>query len=393
MTTRPDDAEERATPPPEKPPAELVPAPRPPVDEKTSGSSAHPQEVVGITHWFEPAPEPPVQEVTLRLTGERLVTEALPGQRDRFVCEVVVSEVPAGSGPVAITSRVAGVNAGEWQVSVAAAAGRTGPIHRATWAWRRWRVMRDDSGLVRTRLAPLVRAPGLLPGSWLVMVLLGVAVALLTQSALIASLGLDIDGALTTSLLAILAGIAGGKLWYLVLRRNEGRRNGWIVQRIAQGWAVQGFVLGVIVTAPALLAAQGSEISPYADVSTPGLLYGMAIGRIGCFFTGCCSGRPTASRFAIWSSDRWLGVRRYPVQLLESALALVAGSAALFTLTAAGPLGGGLFVATFAAYTLCRQGLLRLRAERRRSRLGSLVVALFAGAALLLDAAYVYIIT
>jgi len=52
-----------------------------------------------------------------------------------------------------------------------------------------------------------------------------------------------------------------------------------------------------------------------------------------------------------------------------------------------GPAGGAFFVAALAAYTLVRQGLLYLRAEPRKTRLGGLVTA--ALAALVLIAAVI----
>lgn len=121
------------------------------------------------------------------------------------------------------------------------------------------------------------------------------------------------------------------------------------------------------------------------DATSPGLFIGLAVGKLGCFLTGCCAGRPTGSRWGVWSSDRRVGVRRFPTQLLESATALIVGATALLLLLHSKPaVPGALFVASFATYTLCRQFLLRLRAERRRSRIGGPITA--AGSALILAA-------
>jgi phosphatidylglycerol:prolipoprotein diacylglycerol transferase len=92
---------------------------------------------------------------------------------------------------------------------------------------------------------------------------------------------------------------------------------------------IQGFGLGAIGTLVIGAWATGMPAGPLLDVTAPGLLVGMTIGRFGCFFGGCCAGRPTASRWGLWSSDRRLGVRRVPTQLLESTVALVVGLAAL----------------------------------------------------------------
>ncbi len=76
-----------------------------------------------------------------------------------------------------------------------------------------------------------------------------------------------------------------------------------------------------------------------------------------------------------------------PTQLLELALAGILGLLVLVAVLRHGPAGGAFFVAGLAAYTLVRQGLLHLRAEPRKTRLGGLVTA--ALAALVLIAAVV----
>jgi phosphatidylglycerol---prolipoprotein diacylglyceryl transferase len=113
----------------------------------------------------------------------------------------------------------------------------------------------------------------------------------------------------------------------------------------------------------------------------------MAVGRVGCFFAGCCGGPPTASRWGVWSSDQRVGARRIPTQLLESLLAVSLGLLVLVAVLGHGSADGAFFGAGLAAYTLGRQGLLRLRAEPRKTRLGGLATS--ALAALVLIAAVV----
>jgi phosphatidylglycerol---prolipoprotein diacylglyceryl transferase len=96
------------------------------------------------------------------------------------------------------------------------------------------------------------------------------------------------------------------------------------------GWCIQGFVAGAaVVVAAAAFAGPGIPRGVYLGVVTPALLIGMAFGRPGCFWAGCCTGRPTASRWGIWSSDRRVGCRREPAQLLEALAALIIGVAVL----------------------------------------------------------------
>jgi phosphatidylglycerol:prolipoprotein diacylglycerol transferase len=119
------------------------------------------------------------------------------------------------------------------------------------------------------------------------------------------------------------------------------------------------------------------------DASIPALLVGQAVGRLGCLLAGCCVGQPTTRHWAVWSSDRSIGTRRIPVQLLESSsagfLALVTGLVAWRTPPEH---AGFLFLAGVAAYVLVRQMLFPLRGLPRATRYGRAVMLVIAPAVL-----------
>jgi phosphatidylglycerol:prolipoprotein diacylglycerol transferase len=212
------------------------------------------------------------------------------------------------------------------------------------------------------------------------MVTLGIVVALALQGLVISVDHLAVGPWWTVSLVAIVVGIAGAKVWFIVLHRREHR---------LEGWCIQGFIASAPLAAAIVLAVIGVPAGVFLDVTAPGLLVGLAVGRVGCFFAGCCGGPPTASRWGVWSSNQRVGARRIPTQLLESALALSLGLGTLGAVLGHGSAGGAFFVAALAAYTLGRQGLLRLRAEPRKTRLGGLATS--ALAALVLIAAIVFL--
>jgi len=307
------------------------------------------------------------------------------------VHEATIDDVLAGSGPVAVTVRIPNVNPGEWEVHAkmlptqrqrATRTRRGGPplpplpIYRAAWSWRRWRMTEGPSVPVSTCSAALAPAPGLVTGSWAALSLLGIIVALVVQRLVIAADDLPLRSVLPISLAAAVAGVVGAKLWYVVLQRRHGR---W------DGWCIQGLVLGLAVVAPLLLAATDNPIGSFFDASAPGMLIGMAIGRLGCFFAGCCCGRPTASRWGVWSSDRRpVGARRIPTQLLESGFTMAVGLATMAAVLRSGPAGGAWFVAGIATYTIGRQAILRWRDEEK-SHLAGLATAAIAVVVLLVD--------
>jgi phosphatidylglycerol:prolipoprotein diacylglycerol transferase len=205
-------------------------------------------------------------------------------------------------------------------------------------------------------------------------------VALALQSLVISHDHRAVGPVWAVSLIAIVVGIVGAKVWFIVLHRREHR---------IEGWCIQGFIAGTTLAAAIVLAVLDVSPGVFLDVTAPGLLFGLAVGRVGCFFAGCCGGPPTASRWGVWSSDQRVGARRIPTQLLESALAFSLGLGVLAAVLGHGPAGGAFFVAALAAYTLGRQGILRLRAEPRKTRLGGLVTG--ALAALVLIAAFAFL--
>lgn len=339
-----------------------------------AAAASEPQAIV-VSHRFDPVGAEQPYEATLRLTGRRVGVEGRPGPGDSFSHEERVRVVP-GSGPITVTSTVHGVAEGLWEVDAelvgpASASGRRGSsrtpgsrdlVERAGWSWRRWTPIARAPEPVRSRwalLAPLARSPGVLPGSFTLLAAVGIVTAFVTQAVLLDRLGLPVATGLAVSFVGFLAGLAGAKLWYMRLRGRPWR------ETIGRGWAVDGFLVVAPLTAIAGVLVSGLAVGPYLDAIAPGIFFAVAIGRVGCFLTGCCAGRVTAGR-GIWSSDQKIGARRIPTQLLESLTGLGLGLASLLLVTAeVVPVPGLVFVAALLVYAAARQALLRLRTEAR----------------------------
>src|SRR5262249_45681043 len=155
------------------------------------------------------------------------------------------------------------------------------PVHPAAWSWRRWALSAGPERPVHTCRAPLARPPALVPGSWAALVLSGVAIALGLEGFMTAHEHLRPGWAVGISLFAVLVGAVASKLWFLVLHRHDGRK---------EGWCIQGLVAGLAVVLPGLLFALDIPIAAFLDSIAPSLMLGLGIGRLGCFFGGCCVG-------------------------------------------------------------------------------------------------------
>jgi len=335
---------------------------------------------LAATYWCESGASDQPYSVTIRFTGTRLDVNGQPEAGDRFEQTEQVDGIIPASGQVAITTRVQGVNPGEWRITATpirqfdSAATATRPAHTA--ASRLYQQTLTE----KTRLAHLVHGPGVRLFFWPALVCLGVVVAIIVQAMLIGRAHLDVAAIVAISGIACVLGYLGAKVWYLVLHRQHPRTF------LTAGTCIQGFLLAAIGTMVVALAVLGVPLGTVLDATTPGLFLAMSIGRPGCFLGGCCAGRPTASRWGLWSSDRRLGVRRVPIQLVEAAVALMIGLGALaLVLTVQVPVGGAVFVGAVALYTLCRQLLFPLRAEPRKTSMGRALTMAACGVVLLAD--------
>ncbi len=331
-----------------------------------------------MTHWFDPGTEGEPYEAMIRLKGRRAGVSGTPKPTDTFVREEKVGRIMPGSGPMSLSSWVYGLTPGEWSVTAEIIRPRVDahgrrladsarpdvqPLQVGRWSWLRWSFQPGSTTkLVKTRwavLAPLARIPAVLPGTIPAFVTIGAIIAIALQAMILAPRGISVGDALFVSAIASVSGLIAAKLWYA--RLNPGER------LLRPGWAVDGFVVVAPLAAIAALLALRMPVAAYLDATAPGLFFTVALGRLGCFLTGCCAGRVTSSRLGVWCSDQRIGARRVPTQLIESVTGLVLGIVTLALALGTGLVGTGiLFVAAFSAYLIVRQNLLRLRAQPRR---------------------------
>lgn len=360
-------------------------SPRPAVTRSVSPGQQHADgsarelEALAVTHWFDSGEGDDPYTATVRFRGQRLDVRGKPGPADAFVRDEQIRGVVPGSGPVSVTSRVYGLEPGEWTVTAELIPTRSATpepadrklrrraggvtLPRASWSWRRWSMSSGEFRPVTTRWAPLVRLvspPAVIPGSWTGLVTLGAAIGLVIQSALLRRADIPGIAGLGVTLVALAIGLAAAKVRYIMLHPQTWRTSP------AEGWAVGGFLVAMPLAVLTGLLLLDLPVGGFVDASTPALFFGVAIGRLGCFFTGCCAGRCTRSRWGVWSSDRRVGARRIPTQLLESAVGLILGIASLGVLLfAPPPVEGLIFVGAMTAYFAARSRLLKLRLERQ----------------------------
>ena len=146
----------------------------------------------------------------------------------------------------------------------------------------------------------------------------------------------------TTGIMALLgAGLVGG-----LAGANLAQ---WLVGGAA-GKTVLGAIAGGYLSV-FLYKRRLGITRPTGDLFAVALCAGEAVGRWGCYFGGCCYGRPVASRaaWAIWQHGAW----RYPTQIyLSLASLLILG--ALLVFERASPRENALFFLQGLLYCVAR---------------------------------------
>ena len=351
------------------------------------------QEVLTATYWFDPGDNGRPLSATIRFSGRRLGVIGKPESGDSFRREETVHGIVPGSGPVSITAIIRNITPGEWTISaeplIRKGSGRAvrsypwshlGPriVRPAFSYWRRPETGAGSALPVKTALLPFARVPGVVPGAWPALVSLGVLLGVVIQVMLMARAGIDVRSGLAVLLLAIVCGLVGAKLWAVAANWRS-----WRTSLIEQMY-IQGFIVGSVLVLSAGLVLVRLPVGTFLDAVAPGMFFGMVVGRQGCFFGGCCAGRLTCSQWGLWASDRRIGGRRIPTQVLESLVCLVIGLAGLgLVLGGLSLKQGSVFAGALATYTLARQLLLPLRSEPRKTSYGRWLIMTAAGLALL----------
>lgn len=119
--------------------------------------------------------------------------------------------------------------------------------------------------------------------------------------------GFDADTILALGLEVVIWGLVGARLFYVVeyheLFFPPGRSLavslGQVLNLAAGGLVVFGALPTAAVAAWLFARRRGISILQLADCVAPGLLVGLAIGRLGCFLNGCCFGGPCDLPWAV----------------------------------------------------------------------------------------------
>jgi phosphatidylglycerol:prolipoprotein diacylglycerol transferase len=119
--------------------------------------------------------------------------------------------------------------------------------------------------------------------------------------------GIDADTILSLATTVFLWGMAGARLFYVAQYHERFFREGMaaidslraILDLSAGGLVVFGSLPTAGLAAWAFARRRGIPFLRLVDCAVPGMLLGLAIGRVGCFLNGCCYGGPCDLPWAV----------------------------------------------------------------------------------------------
>lgn len=130
---------------------------------------------------------------------------------------------------------------------------------------------------------------------------------------------IDENRIIDLSLIIILSAVIGARILYIILEWPLFKNNYIRMIRLDDGGLV--FYGGLIGSSAAFIVfckLKKILIFRYADIFAPSLAIGQAIGRIGCFFSGCCYGKKTCSWIGVHFPTAHDSAAHIPTQLIES---------------------------------------------------------------------------
>src|SRR6478752_8539752 len=188
--------------------------------------------------------------------------------------------------------------------------------------------------------------------------------------------GLDQARVLDLGIYIIISALVGAKLLLVVtdFRTFVSDPSELITLARSGGVFYGGLILAVSV-ALWYIRKIGLPLWTTCDVFAPGIALGHVVGRFGCFFAGCCYGRPTTEPWGITFTDPFaaanvgtpLGVPLHPTQLYEAAAEFLILLALLTTERKGRPFAGRTFWLYMLLYAASRFVIEFYRGDERGS--------------------------
>ncbi len=160
--------------------------------------------------------------------------------------------------------------------------------------------------------------------SYGLMIAIGILAAFFVMERRAPRYGLDKDMGFTLGIFAVVGGVIGAKLLYILVELPNFLANPALWKNVGEGFVIYGGILGGLAGGLIGCRIKKQSFVKYFDLFIPSVALAQGFGRLGCFFAGCCYGRQTDSSFCLVfpegvGSMAPTGIPLIPTQLISSA--------------------------------------------------------------------------
>jgi phosphatidylglycerol---prolipoprotein diacylglyceryl transferase len=144
--------------------------------------------------------------------------------------------------------------------------------------------------------------------------------------------GLDANRVMDLGIWIIISALVGAKLLLLIVDFDTFRQNPReLLTLLRSGGVFYGGLIAAVAVAMWYMRRHRLPIWTVSDAFAPGIALGHVIGRLGCFFAGCCFGKATDVPWAVTFTSEYaalnvgtpLNVPVHPTQLYEAGAELI----------------------------------------------------------------------
>lgn len=174
----------------------------------------------------------------------------------------------------------------------------------------------------------LLEVFGLKIYSYGLMIAIGILVAAYMFSSRTQKKGYNQDSIFNLVILAVISGILGGKLLYIITEFKQIKNDPSILLNFGNGFVIYGAIILGALSIIIYCKIKKWSVLEILDCVAPGVALAQGFGRIGCFLAGCCYGAETSSALSVvFPSDSLApsGIHLHPTQLYSSAFDFALG--------------------------------------------------------------------
>jgi phosphatidylglycerol---prolipoprotein diacylglyceryl transferase len=175
--------------------------------------------------------------------------------------------------------------------------------------------------------------------------------------------GLDPNRVMDLGIWIIVSALIGAKLLLLIVEWDTyGRNPSELMTLVRSGGVFYGGLILAVIVAFWYLWRHRMPVWSVSDTFAPGIALGHVIGRMGCFFAGCCFGKPASVPWAVTFHSEYaarnvgtpINIPLHPAQLYEAGAELLILGLLIATERKGRPFAGRTFWGYMLLYGISR---------------------------------------